>query len=58
LTSNDEGELAFGVTAYHGKVILNFGGPVASLGLSPDQARALALSLRQKANEIERTPGL
>lgn len=40
LTSNDEGEIALGVTAYHGKVIVNFGKPVVSLGMSPEQARA------------------
>lgn len=55
LTSNDEGEIAFGVTTYHGKVIVNFGKPIASLGMSPDEARQLALVLRQRANEIERT---
>lgn len=58
LTSNDEGEIEFGVTAYHGKVIVNFGKPIASIGMSPDHARELALSLRKRANEIERTPGL
>lgn len=54
LTSNDQGEIAFGVAVYHGKVILNFGGPVASLGLSPEEARSLALVLRQRSDEIER----
>jgi hypothetical protein len=58
LTSHDEGELAFGVTAYHGKVIVSFGKPVASLGMSPDEARRLALALRKRANEIERNPDL
>ncbi len=58
LTSNDEGELKFVVTAYHGKVVINFGIPIASLGFSPEQARAFALLLRKHANAIERTPGL
>jgi hypothetical protein len=58
LTNNDEGELAFGVTAYHGKVLVNLGEPIASLGMSPKQARDLALLLRKLANEIDRTPGL
>jgi hypothetical protein len=57
LTSNDEGQIAFGVAIYHGKVIVNFGTPIASLGLSPQEARQLALVLRQRANEIERNPG-
>lgn len=58
LTSTDEGELALGVTAYKGKVVMQFGKPIAWLGMSPEQARALALLLRQHANQIERTPGL
>lgn len=58
LTENDEGELFFGVTAYHGQVILNFGKPVQSCGFSPTQARELALALRKRANEIERNPDL
>lgn len=58
LTSTDEGELALGVTAYKGKVVMQFGKPIAWLGMSPEQARALALLLRQHANQIDRTPGL
>jgi len=58
LTSNDEGEVAFVVTAYHGKVVVNFGKPIASLGMSVRQAREFALLLRKWANQIERTPGL
>ena len=54
LTSHDEGEIAFGVTVYHGTVIINFGKPIASLGMSPDEARELALSLRKRADEAER----
>jgi len=54
LTPNDEGELAFQVGALKGKVILNFGQPVASLGLSPTQARELAKTLRLWANRAIR----
>lgn len=54
LTSNDEGEINFGVAVYKGKVIVNFGKPIASLGLSPEEARDLALLLRRRANEIDR----
>jgi hypothetical protein len=53
LTPNDEGEIAFAVGALKGKVVVNFGSPVASLGMSPDQARKLAGSLLEKANAIE-----
>lgn len=58
LTSTDQGEIGFAVTGYHGKVVVNFGKPVASLGMSVQQARDLALLLRKWANKIERTPGL
>jgi len=58
LTSTDEGEIAFGVSAYKGKVVVNFGKSIASIGFSPEQAREFALLLRQHANDIERNPGL
>lgn len=58
LTDHDEGEIKFGVSAYHGEVILNFGKPIQWIGMSPEQARNLALSLRQRANEIERNPNI
>ena len=54
----DKGEIAFAVIVYHGKVIVNFGKPIASLDMSPDEARQLALSLRQHANQAERDSGL
>jgi hypothetical protein len=52
LTANDEGEIAFGVTTYKGKVVLNFGMPVASVGMDAQQAMALASTLKRKAKEI------
>lgn len=54
LTSTDEGQLAFGVTVFPSKVIVNFGKPIQSLGMSPEEARTFALALRRRANEIER----
>jgi len=50
LTTNDEGEIAFAVGILKGKVIVNFGTPIASLGMSPKEARQLAMSLLQNAN--------
>lgn len=51
LNSNDEGEIRFGVALDKEarKVILNFGKPVAWLGMSPGQAIELADLLRKKA---------
>ena len=53
LTPTDEGEIAAAVTNYEGKVIVNFNSPVHWFGLTPGQARELALSLRQHANKAE-----
>ena len=52
LTPNDEGEIAFAVVVMEDKVLINFGAPIASLGLTAKQARRLAALLRRQANEI------
>jgi hypothetical protein len=57
LTENDEGEIIFGVGPLKGKVCINFGSPVASLGLSIDQARNLARVLRKCASQLQRERG-
>lgn len=51
LNEDDEGELTMGVAADGGTVILNFGKPVAWVGLPPALARELAASLIKKADE-------
>lgn len=45
----DEGQIAFGVTSHRGKVILNFGKPVAWMGMDGMQALALAQTLIKHA---------
>jgi len=52
---SDEGELRFGVLldTEHGVIVLNFGKPVAWMGLPPALARQLASLLIQKADELE-----
>lgn len=50
LDKSDEGEIAFGVASHRGKVIINFGKPVAWLGMDARQAGALAVLLIQHAN--------
>lgn len=53
LHPSDEGELQFGV-ATDGKVVLiQFGKPIAWLGLPPDKARALAKVLIEHADRID-----
>lgn len=54
LTAQDQGELKLGVATLDGKVIVNFGQPVAWFGLKPDQARAVAQALLTKAAEAEK----
>ena len=50
LDKTDEGEIAFGVASHRGKVIINFGKPVAWLGMDARQAVGLAAILIQHAN--------
>lgn len=49
LDKTDEGEIQFGVTSHRGKVIINFGKPVAWLGMDGAQAIALAKVLIEHA---------
>lgn len=50
LTEDDEGAIQFGVSNANGKVIVNFGSPVAWLGMNPQQARILASYLNEHAD--------
>lgn len=50
LDKTDEGEIAFGVTSHRGKVIIDFGKPVAWLGMDARQAASLAALLIRHAN--------
>jgi hypothetical protein len=54
LNQNDEGEIMFAVAAdkTQGKVLINFGKPVAWVGMDREQAIDLANSIRQKADDL------
>ena len=52
LAEHDEGELAFAVGAKGGKVVIEFGKEVASVGFTPQQAIQLAQSLLDKARLV------
>lgn len=54
MTRQDEGELAYGITAHNHAVLLDFGKPIRSLGLEPKEARELAAVLLAKAEEAEK----
>ena len=49
ITEKDEGELAFRIGAKDDRVVIDFGAPVAWVGLTPDQADQIADSLKDKA---------
>lgn len=51
LCEHDEGEITFAIGHREGQVVLDFGKPVAWVGMSPQQAIALAASLTQHARD-------
>ena len=53
LIEKDEGELRFKVGAYEGKVVLDFGKPVAWIGMDPNMAIQLGETLMRRANECK-----
>jgi len=53
LTPQDEGEIRLAIGVKDGKVVFDLGKPVAWIGFTPKQAREVALSLFDKAAEIE-----
>jgi hypothetical protein len=56
-TKADEGAIQFGVTEKDGKVILDFGGPVAWIGMEPQQAADLASLMLKHARAAGRKSG-
>ncbi len=54
LNETDEGEIKIAIGIEDGKVVINFGKPVAWIGFDPRQARQIAELLRQKSHQIER----
>lgn len=57
LTKTDEGAIQFGVTERDGKVILDFGTPVAWVGMEPQQAADLASLMLKHARAAGRKSG-
>lgn len=56
--SSDEGEIRMGIASDEktGKVMLNFGKPVAWLGLNPEEAVGIAQALIQHARKVAKEP--
>lgn len=57
MNGSDEGGLRFAIGEDGGNVVLNFGTPVAWLGMPPEQAVALAEMLITKARIVARRTG-
>lgn len=53
MTPTDEGGIRFAIGAKNGAVVIDFGKPVAWVGMPPDQARQMAASLVRHADAIE-----
>jgi hypothetical protein len=53
LTDHDQGELKMGIAMVDGRIVMNFGQPVAWVGFQAEQARAVAAALVTKAEEAE-----
>ncbi len=51
IAPTDEGEILLGVAHRDGKVVLDFGTPVAWIGMSPDQADEIADLLKFRARQ-------
>lgn len=57
LSPADEGQLQFALSNKDGKVVLEFGTPVAWVGLNPQQAADLASGIIKHAREAARASG-
>lgn len=57
LTKTDEGSIQFAVGDKDGKVVIDFGSPVAWIGMTPQQAMDLAASIMSRARQVARENG-
>lgn len=51
LVAHDEGGLMFGITVFNGRVIIDFGKPVRSIGFTRNDALELAKALKVRAKQ-------
>lgn len=57
LTKMDEGAIQFAIGEKDGKVVLDFGTPVAWVGMTPQQAADFASTLLNRARAVARKNG-
>lgn len=53
LRSDDEGEIQIAIGTHNGNVIIDFGGPVAWIGLPPAQAIAVGEAIIERARSLK-----
>jgi len=53
LTENDEGGIQFGVTVHEGRILLDFGKPIQSIGFTAEEAKILGQILLDRARQID-----
>lgn len=52
--ATDEGGLRMGIGIVNGRIVFNFGTPVAWIGFGADEALKIAAALMEKANELRK----
>ncbi len=52
-TEDDEGALNIGIATHDGKVVIDFGQPVAWVGMDPDLAMEVARAIAKHAGRIK-----
>ncbi len=57
LTKQDEGSIQFAIGEKDGKVVLDFGTPVAWIGMTPQEACDIASALFRRSREVGRKNG-
>ena len=57
LTASDEGSIQFAIGEKDGKVVMDFGAPVAWIGVTPQQAMDIASALTKRAREAAAKTG-
>lgn len=57
LTPRDEGSIQFAIGSKDGKVVIDFGSPVAWIGMTPQQAMDLAAGIMKRARQTAHENG-
>lgn len=58
LIEHDEGELKIGIATYQGKVVINFGTPIAFIAFTAEQAEEIGNLLKNHAADLRKSESL